>query len=85
MKRAWVAANPVTTTTGTANAYVLTFIQGPAAYDKRYHLPFHRPCRYTGAATININSLGAKAIVSQRGEALSAGQIKTGDVLENRL
>ncbi|TWF47504.1 hypothetical protein [Neorhizobium alkalisoli] len=45
MKRAYVAANPIYTTTGTANAYVLTFIQGPAAYDKRNHIPLYSSCR----------------------------------------
>lgn len=32
----------------------------------------------TGAATLNINSLGAKAIVDQSGNALTAGQIAAG-------
>jgi len=34
----------------------------------------------TGASTLNINSLGAKAIQKSNGSALSSGNIKTGQI-----
>lgn len=35
----------------------------------------------TGASTLNINSLGAKAIVKGNGAALSSGNIKAGQIM----
>jgi hypothetical protein len=61
---------------------VLTYLVAPTAYNKGEIYRFFAHADNTGAATININGLGAKSLLSQRGEALSAGQIKTGDAVE---
>lgn len=74
-KRSHVRSNPFYTTTGTATAYVLTFEGAPTGYVKGDRYTFWAHTNNTGAATININGLGAKTIVSQHGSALTASQI----------
>lgn len=81
-KRNFVRSNPIYTTTGTANALVLTYIAGPVSYQKGEIYRVFAHIANTGAVTININGLGAKSLLSYRGEPLAAGQIAVGDVLE---
>ena len=82
VKRFYDQSNAIYTTTGTGAAYVLTYVQGPTTYSKGIIYRFFAHANNTGAATININGLGAKSILSQHGNPLSANQIKTGDVVE---
>ncbi|MDE3821800.1 hypothetical protein I7F13_05060 [Sinorhizobium meliloti] len=82
IKRDHVRTNPYYTTTGSGNAYVLTYVGAPLAYTKGDKYQFFTDRTNTGAATININSLGAKSIIMPDGSALTANQIKAGRVVE---
>ena len=68
------------TTTGAANAYLLTLNAAYAAYfaGMTFTAKFHAD--NTGATTINVNTIGVKSIVNADGGALNAGQIKNGGV-----
>lgn len=81
-KRAWVRNNPVYTTTGTGSAFALTFIQGPVSYVRGERFAVWAHADNTGPATININTLGAKQLLSQHGTPLVAGAITAGSVIE---
>lgn len=82
LKRFYVQSNAVYATTGTGAAYVLTYAAAPQGYSAGIIYRFISHADNTGAATLNINSLGAKAILSQHGEPLTAGKIKAGKVVE---
>lgn len=63
--------------TGSVNTFILTFVAPFTAYADGiviYWLPSHTN---TGAATLNVNGLGALAIVDQSGNPLVAGAIVT--------
>ncbi|MDX1114793.1 hypothetical protein GOL31_23615 [Sinorhizobium medicae] len=81
-KRNHVRSNAMYTTTGTGNAYVLTYAQAPAAYVKGEYYRFFVDRANTGAATLNVNALGAKAIIMPDGSALTANQIKDDRAIE---
>lgn len=79
--REWNWRNPTLTTTGSANAYVLTYSVAPAAYYNGQTFSFKTNFAVTGSATLNVNSLGAKTIkkdVSGTLTALSSGDIASG-------
>lgn len=83
LKRFYNQANPVYTSTGSATAYVLTFEAAPAGYSKGIVYRFWAHATNTGTATLNINSMGARAIVSGAGGSpLTAGQIISGRMIE---
>lgn len=83
LKRFYDQANPIYTSTGTGNAYVLTYEAAPAGYSKGIVYRFWAHATNTGAATLNINQLGTKAIVSQTdGSPLIAGAIVSGRMVE---
>ncbi len=83
LKRFYNQANPVYTSTGTGNAYVLTFEAAPAGYSKGIVYRFWAHATNNGASTLNINSLGARAIVSGfDGSPLIAGAIVSGRMVE---
>lgn len=75
VKRAYQQSNAIYASTGTGNAYVLTYPQAPEGYAKGIVYWFFSDKANTGAATLNINGLGSKAIVNAAGAALTAGQI----------
>lgn len=81
-KRNFVRSNPIYTTTGTGAAYVLTYIAGPVSYQKGeiYRVWTHADC--LASPTVNINTLGAKQLLSQHGTPLVAGAITAGSVIE---
>jgi len=64
--------------TGAANAYVVTLSPVPSAYAAGMELVFKATSANTGASTVNVNSLGAKAIKHSDGTALDAGDIAAG-------
>ena len=72
----------IPTSTGSANAYVVTYAPVPSAYVTGQHYPFISNFQNTGAATANINSLGAKSIKKQGGTALISGDIVSGAVVD---
>lgn len=81
-KRDYVRSNAIYTTTGAGNSYVLTFLAAPSGYTKGEYIRFFADKSNTGAATLNINGLGAKAIVMSDGSALTADQIKANRAIE---
>ncbi|MCX5495356.1 hypothetical protein OSH11_11610 [Kaistia dalseonensis] len=63
---------------GTANALTLTLAPAPTAYTSGMIIPVIIGTTNTGAATINVNGLGAKSIVKPSGIALTAGDLTAG-------
>ena len=82
LKRNYVRQNPKYTTSGGTNAYVLTYEVAQTAYVKDEKFSFYAHANNTGPATLNINGLGAKPIVSQHGSPLTANQIAALRVIE---
>lgn len=68
--------------TGSANALVITLAPAPAAYTAGMVIRTKPANNNTGAATINVNGLGAKSIKTINGSDPSAGQIKANTILE---
>lgn len=69
------AATYVSAVGGTADAITLTPAFLPTAYTAGQRYAFKPASSNTGAATVNINSLGAKSIKRPDGSALSAGDL----------
>lgn len=65
---------------GAADAYVIADSSGVSTYTEGLKLHFTTTNPNTGAATVNYNNIGAKAIM-YRGNALTAGQIASGAVI----
>lgn len=63
-------------TAGSANTYTLTLSPAPAAYTDGMGIVVKINAANTGAATINVNGLGAKAIVDGKGNALTSGKLR---------
>ncbi len=63
-------------TTGSANTYAVALTPAPAAYADGMGIVVKINAANTGAATINVNSLGAKAIVDGKGNALTSGKLR---------
>jgi hypothetical protein len=83
--REWNWRSFTVTTTGAANAFVLTYSVAPAALYNGQRFGFVTNHAVTGAATLNINSLGAKAIVKDVGgtlTALASGDAPSGVFME---
>lgn len=66
------------TSTGSANAYVLTTAQTVTSYAEPLMLAFKANFTNTGAATLNVDGLGAKDIRRSDGTALEADDIVSG-------
>ena len=67
---------------GSANVYVVALPYAPAAYTAGMVVRFKPLADNTGASTVNVNSLGAKAIKRPNGEALNAADIDATSVVE---
>ena len=63
-------------TSGSANTYTLTLSPAPAAYTDGMGIVVKINVANTGAATINVNGLGAKPMVDGKGSALATGKLK---------
>jgi hypothetical protein len=71
--------------TGSANAYVLTLSPIPTSYSVGMPIRFKANFANTGAATVNVNGLGATAIKKTDGAtALASGDIANGLIVEIR-
>jgi hypothetical protein len=81
VKRAYQQSNALFVSTGSGNAYVLTYPQAPEGYAKGIFYKFFVNHTNTGAASLNINGLGVKAILQQDGAALKAGQMVNGSTI----
>lgn len=74
--RRWVGdTNGSLTSAGSSNAYTLTPNGTYAAYASGQTFVFKANHANTGAATLNVSALGAKAILRPSGSALSSGDI----------
>src|SRR5438876_8099912 len=62
LKRFWDRLNGTLTSAGTAPSYTLTYAVAPAAYVAGEVYTFKAHAANSGAATLNINGLGAKSI-----------------------
>ena len=80
--RDWNWGHPTVTSTGSANAYVLTYSVAPAAYYNGQRFCFEANFATTGASTLNVNTLGATAVKFLSSGALTdttANTIRAGD------
>ncbi len=68
------------TTTGSANAYVLTTGLSLAAYVAGQSFDIKANFTNSGAATINVDGLGAKSITKNGTTALASGDITSGNI-----
>lgn len=68
------------TDSGTANACVVALPYAPSAYTTGLEVLFTPAATNTGAATVNVNALGVKAIKNYAGADVAAGDLTAGDV-----
>jgi hypothetical protein len=83
--REWNWRNFTVSTTGSSNAFVVTYAVAPASLINGQRFGFVTNHAVTGAATLNINSLGAKAIMKDVGgtlTALASGDAPSGVFME---
>jgi len=66
---------------GTANALTISVAGAPSAYAAGQRYAFVAPLANTGAATLAVNSLGAKSILRPEGSTLAAGDIEAGTLV----
>lgn len=66
--------------TGTDNAKVIAISPVPAVYKKGLGISFTNKVLNTGAVTINVNGLGAKAVLKSNGNALTSGNLKANSI-----
>ena len=77
--------NFTVTSGGSSNAYTLTYSVAPAAYYTGQRFGFITNFSNTGAATVNVNALGAKTIkklVAGVATDLSSGDFASGDYID---
>jgi hypothetical protein len=65
-----------------ANTYIITIGSAVIAYVDGLSITFKANYSNTGASTINVNGLGATAIVNPDGSALAAGEITAGQIVQ---
>jgi len=70
--------------TGSADTYAVTMHQTPTAYVDGMSVVMRVANTNTGACTLNVNSLGAKNIKRQNGEAPEADDLEDGSIVELR-
>lgn len=70
------------TESGSGNTFVIAPVPAIAAYENGQVWRFLPTHANTGAATLNVNGVGAKAIVLPNGDALRPGDISTGGSIE---
>ena len=71
---------PYATAAGSANAYTVSLDPAPGSYTEGMALAVKINAQNTGAATININGLGAKSIKKPNGNDASAGNLKANSI-----
>lgn len=75
-----VQAPPFAVTTGSGTAYLAAFVPAYSSLVAGTRITVKIHAANTGAATINVNNLGAKAILKSNGSALAAGNLKLNSV-----
>jgi hypothetical protein len=68
--------------TGTPNAYVVTYDPAPSSLVVGQHYPFIANFTNTGVATVNVNSLGAHNVTKRGTTAVGANDISSGSVVD---
>ena len=82
IKRGYDHANAMVSSTGSANAYVLTYEQPlQNGYVKGEIFRFFANHTNTGASTLNINGAGTRALLRADGSQLAEGEIVIGQVV----
>lgn len=76
-----VHAGDYEVSTGSANAYVLSIDAQITSYTDNLTVVFNANFTNTGAATINVNSIGANTIKTINGDDLEANAIRSGQVV----
>lgn len=66
---------------GNANALTAILAPAPVSYTPGLQINIKIATTNTGAATINVNGLGAKSIVDRTGTALSAGDLVAAEIV----
>lgn len=66
--------------TGSVNAYAITLSPALAVYDAGVCVAVKINVANTGASTLNVNGLGAKAILDSKGNAMTAGKLKSDSI-----
>ncbi len=80
VKSDWNRNHATASSTGSANAYAVTYAVAPPALAQGQRFCFKASFSNTGAATLNVNAIGAKAI--RRSDGTSA--LASGDILQNQ-
>lgn len=65
-----------------SDTYAITLTPAPSAYATGQRFTFTANTANTGAATLNVNALGAKAILKENNVALADNDIESGQVVE---
>lgn len=81
IKRWWNRAGPTVTSGGSANAQTLTYGVAPNNYTQGDTYTFIAGFSNSGATTLNVNALGAKAVTKNGATALAGGEILVGAVV----
>ena len=79
--RLYADTNGSIVTTGSSNAYVLAAARTISSYAQGQIFMFEANHANTGAATLNVDSVGAKAIVKNNDIALTANDIEAGQIV----
>jgi hypothetical protein len=79
LKRDWDRSHTTISSTGSADAYVLTYTVAPPAYANGLRFSFKANFANGGTATCNVNGLGAKTIKKNSSSGLAA--LASGDIL----
>lgn len=66
---------------GGTDAYAITLAPAPTAYTTGMVVHFKANTANTGAATLNVNALGAKTIVKLHDQTLATGDIESGQIV----
>lgn len=67
---------------GASDAYAITLSPAPTAYADGQTFKFKANTANTGAASLNVNSLGAKTIKKNNDQDLATGDIEAGSVVQ---
>lgn len=78
VKTEWNRSHVTISSTGSANAYILTYATAPASYINGQRFAFKASFANTGSATANVNGLGAKTI--QKNGAAGLANLASGDI-----
>lgn len=82
IKRFYDKVNATLTSGGSSNAYTLTYSVAPSGYVTGERFFWKANHTNNGAATVNVNALGAKSIKQRNGSDLAANTIVSGAIVE---